>query len=179
MRRPSQLARLSGARPAAVLIHNTAISNVGSPPCSQTCTDGTIAGYYVTISAKRPILGHAVLDPGTSATLSSQAVVRINSGMPAMQSIMHRLIGRFCAVGKIGGQRRGRAGARGAPLSACSFSASSKSATRCGCRTRSIIRSPGRRAVPASRQRLYGKLLDGTYGSEPVRRHHPRVAFLL
>ena len=57
---------------------NTAISNVGSPPCSQTCTDGTTAGYYVTISAQATytsVMPYSIL--GTSATLSSQAVVRI------------------------------------------------------------------------------------------------------
>jgi Flp pilus assembly protein TadG len=58
---------------------NTAISNVGTPPCTQTCTtDGTTAGYYVTISAQATytsVMPYSIL--GTSATLSSQAIVRI------------------------------------------------------------------------------------------------------
>ena len=57
---------------------NTAISNMGSPPCTQACTDGTTAGYYVTISAQATytsVMPYSILS--TSATLSSQAIVRI------------------------------------------------------------------------------------------------------
>ena len=57
---------------------STLISNVGTPPCGQACTDGTTAGYYVTISAQATytsVMPYSIL--GTSATLSSQAIVRI------------------------------------------------------------------------------------------------------
>jgi Flp pilus assembly protein TadG len=61
---------------------NTTISNVGSPPCTvppqSNCSDGTAPGYYVTISAQASytsVMPYSIL--GTSATLSSQAVVRI------------------------------------------------------------------------------------------------------
>ena len=56
---------------------NTAISNVGSPPCTQTCTDGTIAGYYVTISATATYTSVMPYPIINNPTLSSQAVVRI------------------------------------------------------------------------------------------------------
>jgi Flp pilus assembly protein TadG len=56
---------------------NTAISNVGSPPCTQACTDGTIAGYYVTISATATYTSVMPYPIINNPTLSSQAVVRI------------------------------------------------------------------------------------------------------
>ena len=56
---------------------NTAISNVGSPPCTQACTDGTIAGYYVTISATATYTSVIPYPIINNPTLSSQAVVRI------------------------------------------------------------------------------------------------------
>jgi Flp pilus assembly protein TadG len=56
---------------------NTAISNVGTPPCGQTCTDGTTAGYYVTISATATYTSVMPYPIINNPTLSSQAVVRI------------------------------------------------------------------------------------------------------
>jgi Flp pilus assembly protein TadG len=56
---------------------NTAISNVGSPPCTQACTDGTTAGYYVTISATATYTSVMPYPIINNPTLSSQAVVRI------------------------------------------------------------------------------------------------------
>jgi Flp pilus assembly protein TadG len=56
---------------------NTAISNVGTPPCGQTCTDGTTAGYYITISATATYTSVMPYPIINNPTLSSQAVVRI------------------------------------------------------------------------------------------------------
>jgi len=56
---------------------NTLISNVGSPPCTQTCTDGTTAGYYVTISATATYTSVMPYPIINNPTLSSQAIVRI------------------------------------------------------------------------------------------------------
>jgi Flp pilus assembly protein TadG len=56
---------------------NTAISNVGSPPCTQTCPDSTTAGYYVTISATATYTSVMPYPIINNPTLSSQAVVRI------------------------------------------------------------------------------------------------------
>jgi Flp pilus assembly protein TadG len=51
----------------------------GTPPtCSGSCPDGSNPGYYVTISAQATytsVMPYSIL--GTSATLSSQAVVRV------------------------------------------------------------------------------------------------------
>jgi len=51
----------------------------GSPPtCTSSCPDGSKPGYYVTITANvtyTSVMPYSIL--GSSATLSSQAVVRV------------------------------------------------------------------------------------------------------
>ena len=60
---------------------NTAISNVGTPPCTvppqSNCSDGTAPGYYVTISATATYTSVMPYPIINNPTLSSQAVVRI------------------------------------------------------------------------------------------------------
>jgi hypothetical protein len=50
-----------------------------APNCTGTCPDGTSPGYFVTISASRTytsVMPYSIL--GSSITLSSQAIVRVN-----------------------------------------------------------------------------------------------------
>jgi Flp pilus assembly protein TadG len=52
-------------------------SAITSTTCGSTCSDGTTAGYYVTVSAQytyTPVVPYSVL--GSSVTLSSQSTVR-------------------------------------------------------------------------------------------------------
>lgn len=61
--------------------NNTAIvtSGYGTPPsCTGSCSDGSSPGYYVTISARATytsVMPYSIL--GSSTTLSSQAIVRV------------------------------------------------------------------------------------------------------
>ena len=61
---------------------NTAISNVGTPPCTvppqSNCSDGTAPGYYVTISATATYTSVMPYPIINNPTLSSQAIVRIH-----------------------------------------------------------------------------------------------------